>query len=162
MAHLEGIERWKLSHTPNFGQLSTYGTVPSTMPAFDVNRGIAGSIPSVGMQYHFLKGTRPRGQDISSPANRPIAYALDRDMKERMNRSVNEIGLTQQQIRVNQFTNSGTSIPKTTQFDPTSDYHRLRKPITSYADYLFAAENLPYIVAGVVLIYVFFGMNTSR
>jgi hypothetical protein len=76
-------------------------------------------------------------------------------MKEKMNESVNQIGLTQQQIRINQYTQSGTSIPKTTQFEPTTDYHRLRKPaINGLFDSLFDSANLPYLVAGAVLLYV--------
>lgn len=85
----------------------------------------AGFVPSILQQYSFLKSSPSSGESVLSPSSRPVVSALNRDLKLKLAESSNMIGTTRKQIRFNQHNNSGTSMPATTNFNYTTDYHAL-------------------------------------
>jgi hypothetical protein len=152
----EGVSKYKLGRNVN---LTVGSKLPGAIPSpkdddsFSVTRGPTGSIPSVGMQYQFLSGYSSTGDSALSPSSRPVINAVNRSLKERLQESQNRIGLTRKQIRINQHTNSGTSIPKTTQFGHTTDYHKLTVSPTAYLKDLISEPMFIGAVAFVVLLW---------
>ena len=147
--NLEGVSKFMLGSKQ--AGVPIYRSVQPSIPGpakdvYNVNRGPSGWIPSATQQFSFMKGYSPVGDDTRNPANRVIGYGLDRSFKEKMNESVNVIGRTRSQIRNNEKSNSGTSRPTTTQFDYTSDYYHLRKPVGAQVEMdLMNPTNLMYI-----------------
>lgn len=128
------------------------GGIPSTNNDVTMSRGPTGYVPSSTIQYSFLKGNSKVGDNTRNPSSRPVARALDKQMKDRLNSAADRIGLTRKQIRVNEKTNSGTSIPTTTQFDFTSDYHRLRAEPVAYIKDLLQNPMFLGLAAFVILV----------
>jgi hypothetical protein len=93
--------------------------------------GVSGYVPNVLMQYNFLKNRPFSGSNLQNPATRPIVQAVDRQTQERFQALTRNVADTRKQIRTNASTNSGTSRPKVSSFNYTSDYHRLVEPMST-------------------------------
>lgn len=135
----------------------SYGSNGQINPSIDPkNRGPAGMDPATKIHYQFLNSYSAVGDSGGvSPANRLYIQATNLDMKRRLQASQNILGLTKKQITMNEKTGSGQSNVVTTQMNYTTDYHQLPSTINSFIPE-FSKENLPYYVAGALILYIFF------
>jgi hypothetical protein len=128
-----GVHRYKLGrhgqpHQENINAGIKTKSISSNAPE---SQGENGFVPGTSMQYSFLKARPFSGTNLKNPATRPIAQAVDRDTKERLQALTRNVADTRQQIRTNASTNSGTSRPKVSSFNETSDYSRLVEPMST-------------------------------
>jgi len=119
-------------------------------------RGPTASMSAVQGQYSFLDSTRPSGYSQHTPASRTQVNATNRETYDRLAEAAGRMARNQQQVTYNEKTGSGQSYAKPTQHNFTSDYFQIPKPIASTVDTLMAPETLPWVVVGVVVIYVMF------
>jgi len=125
------VETFKLGLHHNTDVVGGYylpkvADIGSVSDVYSPTRGPSGYVATGAIQYDFLKAKPNRGDSYLNPANRAIARANDRDLQKRLNQSINILGTTQKQIRINEKTRSGTSEPATTQFNYTTDYFQAR------------------------------------
>ena len=125
-------------------------------------RGPVANIPAIQNQYQFLSSLSPTGDSAYGPTYRVYAQATTEDMKHRMQNSQNVLGLTKKQVAINEKTLSGKSNVVSSQFHYTTDYWQLPKTVQSLIPDLTAGNsNLPWILAGVLTLYILFAKSSS-
>lgn len=133
--------------------------------AIETHNSTVGYVPTGNQtQFSFLKSKPSTGENILGPSSRPVVNALNRQLREKLARASDVIGTTRKQINTNQHTNSGTSIPSASNFDYTSDYHRLAGGSTGpYAALsgwtthdLMEPKNMAILAMGAVVVYLLF------
>ena len=118
-------------------------------------RGPAGQVAQSTMQYQFLNSlSLQETAEGVTPANRLYMQATNLDMKRRLQSAQNVLGLTKQQITMNEKSGSGKSNFVTTQkitprIFPTPYFRQFLYPE-------FTKENIPYYVGGMLLLYIVF------
>lgn len=110
------------------------------------SQGESGFVPQVLKQYSFLKSSPWSQTNMKNPATRPMINAVNRQTKLRLDQLSNNIAATRKQLRTNEQTMSGTSIPKVTNFTWTTDYHRLIAPLET--------SNILQWVFGLIFVYL--------
>ena len=133
--------------------------------AIEAHNTTVGFVPTGNQtQFSFLKSKPSTGENVLGPSSRPVVHALNRQMKEKLSRAADVIGTTRKQITTNQHSNSGTSIPTGTNFDYTSDYHRLAGsgtgPYSALSGWtthdLMEPKNMAIVGLGLVVFYLVF------
>jgi len=163
-----GAAKWKLGNRLNPNEISTRpGSIYNPSPpvtaekmdfnnTFTTQKGPAGYDPRATIQFQFFKSRSPVGPSALDPANRVYQQSLSQKRTEAQRATVNRLGATQRQIRINEKTNSGTSRPVASQFNYTSDYFQLPTPISSFIqDGILSAAVIPYVVGGALALWIF-------
>lgn len=93
------------------------------------NQGPTGNAPAVLQQYAFLKSSPFSHSNMKNPSTRAILNTIDRKTRDRLRGVMGTIADTHKQIRINAKTFSGTSRPKVSDFNRTTDFARLTQSV---------------------------------
>ncbi len=133
--------------------------------AVDVHNTTVGFVPTGNQtQFSFLKHKPSTGENVLGPSSRPVVNALNRQLRHKLAQASDVIGTTRKQINTNQHTNSGTSVPTGSNFDYTSDYHKIAGggsgPYAALSGWsthdLMEPRNMATLALGALVIYLLF------
>lgn len=116
-------------------QYHPFGNIRNQNVFSEKTLGPSGFMSQSNMQYRFLKSGPTAevgsGGNYKDPVSRAIFQTWSADWREKMQTYYGELEKTKRQIRFNEYSGSGTSVPRSHGFEFTADYHRLAARDTS-------------------------------
>lgn len=113
---------------------------------------ISGLIGYNNFTYNFLKSSpyseSGAGGNTKDPIQRKIFESRSINFKNKVGKVAQELEKTKRQVRYNEFTRSGTSVPRPSAFDGRTDFFRLAQKSNTF--------NMINVIIVVVIIYTLF------
>ena len=104
-----------------------------------LSNGISGLVTNHQRQFLFLKSSPYSSTNAKDPVSRKVFESRSIDHRNKRERLYSEVEKTKRQIRYNEFTRSGASVPRSHGFEFRSDYHKLTQRDLNQHSLLYAA-----------------------
>lgn len=115
-----------------------------------VENGISGIIWNNNRQYTYLKSNphakSGSGGSARDPVSRKVMWSRSTNWKNQVGKYYDQLHKTERQIRINEFTRSGGSLPRPHGFEYTSDYHRQ----------MLSHHSTSYVTTAIILLGIYF------
>lgn len=136
----------------NYGASTQVGSNTIQNVFSDNNRGPAGYINANRGDYAFLRSnpyheSLAGGHTVDKKITAPYFRSSVKSLWESILGVRERTDMNRRQIRYNEFSNTGTSVPKKHTYEYKTDYHRLIKPVVS-------KKWIVYLGAGLLVYFV--------